>query len=123
VPSPYTVIGTNSRCFTHVSDAVRALVGLMQKESVVGEVFNIGSTQEITILDLAERVRRMVGSSSEIVFVPYSVAYEDNFEDMPRRIPALEKIQRTIGWQPEISLDGILESVIEYNQNTVLRPV
>lgn len=125
---PLTVYGdgSSSRCFTHVSDAVRALIGLMNEEAATGEVFNIGSNQEITILELAEQVRRMVGSSSEITFVPYSVAYEDNFEDMPRRVPCLDKIGRTIGWRPEISLDGILESVIEYNQSlsqVLLRPV
>ena len=122
---PMTVYGdgTASRCFTHVNDAVRALVALMECKEAVGQVFNIGNNEEVTILDLAHKVRETVGSKSEIIFVPYAVAYEENFEDMPRRVPSLEKIQRTIGWEPEIGLDGILESVIEYQQGRSLRPV
>lgn len=120
---PLTVYGdgNNSRCFTHVSDAVRALVGLMECPEAVGQVFNIGNTQEITILELANKVKATVDSASEIEYIPYAIAYEENFEDMPRRVPSLEKIHRTIGWSPEISLDGILESVIEYQQGAVVR--
>ena len=115
---PITVYGdgTSSRCFTHVHDAVRALVSLMDEESAVGEVFNIGNDQEITIIALAEKIREMVGSSSEIVYVPYEVAYEENFEDMRRRVPCIDKIGRTIGWKPEIRLDQLLDSVIEYHR-------
>jgi UDP-glucose 4-epimerase len=115
---PITVYGdgSTSRCFTHVHDVVRALVGLIESPRAVGGVFNIGNDEEITILELAERVRAMVGSSSEITFVPYAVAYEENFEDMQRRVPSVKKINQTIGWSPEISLDRILESVIEYQQ-------
>jgi UDP-glucose 4-epimerase len=122
---PITVYGdgTNSRCFTHVSDAVRALISLMETDVAVGQVFNVGNTEEIRILDLAERVRAMTGSRSEIVFVPYSVAYEENFEDMPRRLPCLEKIGRTIGWAPTIGLTEILESVIEHQQGSKLAAV
>jgi UDP-glucose 4-epimerase len=116
---PITVYGdgSSSRCFAHVSDAVRALVALMETDTAVGEVFNVGSTEEIRIVDLAKRVKSLADSTSEIVFVPYSVAYEENFEDMPRRIPSLEKIRRTIGWEPTIDLAGILESVIEHEQS------
>jgi UDP-glucose 4-epimerase len=122
---PITVYGdgTNSRCFTHVSDAVRALISLMETDVAVGQVFNVGNTEEIRILDLAERVRAMTGSRSEIVFVPYAVAYEENFEDMPRRVPCLEKIGRTIGWAPTIGLTEILESVIEHQQGSTLAAV
>lgn len=122
---PITVYGdgTNSRCFTHVSDAVRALIALMETDVAVGQVFNVGNTEEIRILDLAERVKAMTGSRSEIVFVPYSVAYEENFEDMPRRVPCLEKIGRTIGWAPTIALTEILESVIEHQQGSTLAAV
>ncbi len=119
---PITIYGdgTQSRCFTHVNDTVRALVGLMEAEGTSGEVYNIGSTQEITILELAQRVRAMTGSSSELVFLPYAVAYESNFEDMARRVPSLAKIQRTIGWTPTITIDGILESVIAFHRSEVL---
>ena len=122
---PITVYGdgTNSRCFTHVSDAVRALIALMETDVAVGQVFNVGNTEEIRILDLAERVKAMTGSRSEIVYVPYSVAYEENFEDMPRRVPCLEKIGRTIGWAPTIALTEILESVIEHQQGSTLAAV
>lgn len=105
--------GTQSRCFTHVSDSVRALVGLMNTDKAVGEVFNVGSEEETTILELAERVRDVTGSRSEIRFVPYNVAYEQNFEDMPRRVPSIDKISATIGWRPEVSLERILTSVVE----------
>lgn len=115
---PLTIYGdgTQSRCFTHVSDTVRALIGLMEADDTVGEVYNIGGDQEITILELANRIRRMTDSSSETVFMPYAVAYESNFEDMPRRVPSLEKINRSIGWSPALDTDRILESVIDYHR-------
>jgi UDP-glucose 4-epimerase len=106
--------GTQSRCFTHVSDTVRALVGLMESRAAVGEVFNVGSTEEITMLELADRVCARTGSSSGRVFVPYAVAYEENFEDMPRRVPSVEKIRKAIGWTPRLTLDETLDSVIEH---------
>jgi UDP-glucose 4-epimerase len=119
---PITVYGngTQSRCFTHVSDTVRALVGLMEVDQTVGEVYNVGNSEEITILSLAERIRAMVGCSSEIVFVPYAVAYEAHFEDMPRRVPCTDKIQHAIGWTPRISTDDILQSVIDYQNGGAL---
>ena len=88
---------------------------LMDHEESLGEVFNIGSNQEITILDLAKRVKELTKSESEIVFVPYDEAYEEGFEDMPRRIPDISKVNRLVGFKPEMSLDGILKSVIEYH--------
>jgi UDP-glucose 4-epimerase len=125
--NPITVYGdgSNSRCFTHVDDAVRALLGLMDMEATIGQVYNIGSCQETTILELANRVKLLTGSSSEITFVPFSVAYEDNFEDMRRRVPSIKKVEQAIGWKPQHDLDSILLSVIEYAQTTqyAARPV
>lgn len=114
---PITVFGTGeqSRCFCFVGDVVGALMKLMDHEDAVGEVFNVGSNQEITILDLAHKVKELTRSKSEIVFVPYDEAYEEGFEDMPRRIPDISKVNRQIGFQPEKTLDGILQSVIEYH--------
>jgi UDP-glucose 4-epimerase len=104
-----------------VSDAVRAAIALMDSDQTVGEVFNIGSQDEIKIMDLAERVRALAGSRSEIVCIPYAEAYGENFEDMPRRVPAIEKIRRVVGWAPRIGLDEIIESVIAYQR--ALEPV
>ncbi|HSE24470.1 MAG TPA: hypothetical protein VLB68_22570, partial [Pyrinomonadaceae bacterium] len=91
-----------------------ALVKVMDHDDAVGQVFNIGSNQEISILKLAERVKELTKSTSEIVFVPYDEAYEEGFEDMPRRIPDISKIGALVGFKPEMALDGILESVIDY---------
>lgn len=109
--------GRQTRCFTHVSDAVRAAVGLMDVDRTVGEVFNIGSEQEVKILDLAKRVRELTGSESEIAFIPYEQAYGENFEDMPRRVPSLDKIRRAIGYEPQIGLNETIESVIAYQRS------
>jgi UDP-glucose 4-epimerase len=87
---------------------------LMENNNAVGQVFNIGSNQEITILELAERVKRLTQSDSEIVFVPYDEAYEEGFEDMPRRVPDISKVSELVGFRPQMTLDGILESVIDY---------
>jgi UDP-glucose 4-epimerase len=122
---PLTIYGDGkqTRCFTHVSDTVRALVGLMECPAAVGEVFNVGSTHEISMLELADRVRERTGSASELVFIPYAVAYEENFEDMPRRVPAVEKIRGAIGWTPQVSIDQTLDSVIEHCRAPDLAPV
>jgi UDP-glucose 4-epimerase len=109
--------GSQSRCFTHVSDAVTALIGLAEHTEAVGDVYNIGSTQEITIRDLAERIKELTGSSSRIVFVPYDEAYEEGFEDMMRRVPNISKINRLIGYSPKVGLDQTLMSVIEYQSS------
>jgi UDP-glucose 4-epimerase len=113
---PITIYGDGkqSRCFTHVLDVVRALVSLMDEPAAVGEVFNIGSTEEVTIRQLAERVLALTGSSSPIVEVPYEQAYGEGFEDMPRRVPDIRKIEKLVGYRPTQSLDQILLSVIEY---------
>jgi UDP-glucose 4-epimerase len=105
--------GRQTRCFTHVSDAVGALMSLALNSKAVGEVYNIGNTEEVTILELAERIKRMTGSSSRVVLVPYEKAYEAGFEDMVRRVPDLSKIHALTGYAPSHSLDQILASVIE----------
>ncbi|HYE66296.1 MAG TPA: GDP-mannose 4,6-dehydratase [Pyrinomonadaceae bacterium] len=114
---PITVYGDGkqSRCFGYVGDVVGALVKLMDHPAAVGQVFNIGSNEEVTILELAERVKELTGSKSEIVFMPYEEAYEEGFEDMPRRVPDISKINALVGFRPEMSLDGILQSVINYH--------
>ena len=114
--APITVHGDGSqrRCFTDVSDVVRALLGLIDNPGAVGEVFNVGSQQEISILELANKVKAKTKSASEIVFVPYEKAYEEGFEDMPRRIPDTSKIEKLIGYRPTVSLERILERVIEH---------
>src|SRR5258706_8664475 len=113
---PITVFGDGkqSRCFTHVSDVVRALIGIMDREQSYGQVFNIGNNNEISIGDLAKQVREMCSSKSEIVHIPYEKAYEEGFEDMPRRVPDIGKINQAIGWKPSIPLRQILVDVIEY---------
>jgi UDP-glucose 4-epimerase len=106
--------GKQRRCFGYVGDVVGALVRLMDRPEAVGQVFNIGSNEEISILDLAQRVKELTKSNSEIVFVPYDEAYEEGFEDMPRRVPDITKIKELVDFQPRMTLDGILQSVIEY---------
>ncbi|HET9529980.1 MAG TPA: GDP-mannose 4,6-dehydratase [Blastocatellia bacterium] len=108
--------GSQSRCFTHVSDAVGALMALAEHPRAVGEVYNVGSDQEVSIKELAERIKYMTGSGSRIVFVPYDEAYEEGFEDMMRRVPDISKIQELIGYAPRFSLDEILASVIDYQK-------
>ena len=106
--------GHQTRCFGYVGDTVEALVDLMEHPDAVGQVFNIGSNEEVTILELAERVKQLTNSSSEIVFLPYSEAYEEGFEDMLRRVPSIAKIHDLIGFSPRTTLDGILESTIAF---------
>ncbi len=113
---PMTVFGdgSQSRSFTHVGDVVGALVLLMQEPRAVGDVFNIGNRAEITILELAERIKAITGSASSIVRIPYDEAYEHGFEDMPRRVPDLTKLHQLIGYEPKVQLDEILQSVIDH---------
>jgi len=105
--------GSQSRTFTYVKDVVKALMGLMENDDAVGEVFNIGGTEEITILELAEKIIRETGSSSTVELIPYSEAFEKDFEDMQRRVPGIEKIKKVIGFEPETDLDAILKHVIK----------
>ena len=113
---PLTVFGdgTQSRSFTYVGDVVDALVKLAAEPRAIGQVFNIGNAEEITITALAERVRRQTGSRSAIRYVPYDEAYEAGFEDMPRRVPDIAKIQRLIGFEPRVPLDEIIGKVVDY---------
>jgi UDP-glucose 4-epimerase len=106
--------GTQVRCFCHVSDAVRALKGLMEARGTAGEVFNVGSNEPIRILELAERVLHLTSSASEIVFVPYNEVYGLGIEDMQHRAPSLEKIREATGWRPTLDLDRILEDVLNH---------
>jgi UDP-glucose 4-epimerase len=113
---PITVFGdgTQSRSFTYVGDVVDALIRLAHEPRAVGDVFNIGSTSEVTISELATRVKKMTNSGSPIETVPYDVAYEAGFEDMPRRVPDIAKIQSLIGFAPKMGLDDIIRSVVEH---------
>jgi UDP-glucose 4-epimerase len=109
--------GSQTRCFTHVADVSSALMKLIEHPKAVGEVYNIGSTDEVSILQLAEKVKALTGSNSKIAFQPYDEAYEEGFEDMLRRAPNIAKITGLIGYQPTFSLDEILMSVIDYERS------
>lgn len=106
--------GVQSRCFGYVGDVVNAMIALANHPEAVGQIFNIGSNEEITIMDLARKVKGLTGSQSEIVNVPYEEAYEQGFEDMARRVPDLTKINRLIGYVPKIKLDEIILRVRDY---------
>ncbi len=110
--------GHQSRCFCNVKDTVRAVVQLSQEPKAIGEIFNVGSSEEITIVDLAKRIALRAGSQSEIKMIPYDQAYEAGFEDMRRRVPSTEKIKAAIGWQPTIQLDQTLDEVIAQFRST-----
>jgi len=112
---PITVFGdgTQSRSFTYVADVVDALVKLAQEPRAIGEVFNIGNTEEVTIRELAERVKRLTGSSSPVQLVPYDEAYEAGFEDMPRRVPDISKVHNLVGYEPRLALEEIVCRVVE----------
>jgi UDP-glucose 4-epimerase len=115
---PLTVYGDGrqTRSFTYVGDVVDGLIRLVSEPRAVGGVFNIGNTQELSILDLAERVRSLTESRSEIVLIPYDQAYEAGFEDMPRRVPDLRKIHDLIGYEPRVMLDDILRRVVDHTR-------
>lgn len=113
---PLTVYGdgTQTRTFTYVKDVVQALIKLMEKNDTAGEVFNIGGTEEISILNLAKKIIDKTKSSSSIKIIPYEEAFEKDFEDMSRRVPSIEKLERSIGMVPKTNLDAILDTVIHY---------
>jgi UDP-glucose 4-epimerase len=115
---PITVFGdgTQTRCFTYVGDVVGALTAIVTRDEAYGNVYNVGNTEEISILGLAERVKALTKSSSPIVTIPYDQAYESGFEDMPRRVPELAKIRALIGYEPRVGLDEILRLVIEHQR-------
>jgi UDP-glucose 4-epimerase len=106
--------GSQSRCFAYVSDVVGALVALANHPDAVGQIFNIGSNEEITIMELASKVKTILGSQSEIIKVPYEEAYEQGFEDMARRVPDLTKIKKLVGYTPNVKLDEIILRVWDY---------
>jgi UDP-glucose 4-epimerase len=115
---PLTVYGDGRqmRCFCHVADVVRALAGLIDDERARGNVFNVGATEEISMLDLARRIIAVTGSSSEVSLTTYADAYGDGFEDMFRRIPDIAKVRGLIGWSPTRSLDDVIHDVIEHQR-------
>jgi UDP-glucose 4-epimerase len=106
--------GTQTRSFCHVADTIRALTGLMEAKGISGDVFNVGSTERVTIFELAERVRALTGSQSELSFIPYDQVYELGIEDTLHREPAIGKIRSAIGWRPSLDLERILGDVIEH---------
>jgi UDP-glucose 4-epimerase len=108
--------GAQQRCFCNVNDVVDAIIGLGEASNVNGEVFNIGSNEEISIYALAERIKARTGSRSEIQLIPYDQAYEAGFEDMRRRVPDIRKIRACIGWQPTTPLDETIDQIIAYQK-------
>jgi UDP-glucose 4-epimerase len=108
--------GTQTRCFCHVEDTIRALAALMDAREISGEIFNVGSTERVTITELARRVLELTGSESELVPVPYDEVYGQGIEDMLHRQPAIEKVAGAVGWQPTRTLDEILQDVVEYTR-------
>ncbi len=120
---PITVYGdgTQRRSFTWVGDVVYAMIALIQQPQAYGEVVNVGHTQEISIYDLAVLIKEKTKSSSEIIFVPYDQAYEAGFEDIPRRLPDLSKIQRLIGYRPSLNLPEMLDRIIAYERSKLMR--
>jgi UDP-glucose 4-epimerase len=106
--------GKQSRCFCDVRDTVHALIKLMDSDRAVGEVINVGNTEEITIEDLARRVKQRTGSSSAVEYIPYDQAYEPGFEDMMRRVPSVEKLQSITGFRPQTPLDEIIDRVASH---------
>ena len=109
--------GDQIRCFCHVDDAVRALLLVMDSDKAVGNVFNIGNNQQISIIELAKKIIEITGSKSEIVKVPYSEAYPEGFEDMQRRVPDISKIKSVLGWTPQIGLDQIIKDIAACHTN------
>ncbi len=106
--------GSQSRVFCHVEDAVRAVITLSETDSTIGEYFNVGGVGETTIKELAAKVIERTKSASAIKFVPYSDAYPAGFEDMQRRVPDISKIKQAIGWEPQHSLDSIIDCVVKH---------
>ena len=114
---PLSVYGSGYqiRCFCHVDDAVRALLLVMDSDKAVGEVFNVGNNQQISIMELAKKVIEITGSTSSIEKIAYEKAYPEGFEDMQLRVPDISKINRVLGWKPEINLDQIIKDIAAYN--------
>jgi UDP-glucose 4-epimerase len=113
--------GEQIRCFCHVSDAVRALLLVMDSDKAIGEVFNVGNNEQISIMDLAKKVIAVTGSSSAIEMMDYEKAYPTGFEDMERRVPDISKIKRVLGWQPQIGLEQIIKDIAAHNSDKALK--
>jgi UDP-glucose 4-epimerase len=111
-----TVYGTGkqSRCFLHVKDVIKTLIKLMNNKDAVGQVFNIGSQEEISVENLAKKIIEITKSKSKLVYISYEKAYEEGFEDMQRRVPDIAKVNKLVGFKPTIDLEGIIKSVVEY---------
>jgi UDP-glucose 4-epimerase len=109
--------GDQIRCFCHVDDAVRALLLVMDSDKAVGNVFNIGNNQQISIIELAKKIIEITGSKSEIVKLPYSKAYPDGFEDIQRRVPDISKVKNALSWTPQIGLDQIIKDIAAFHAN------
>ena len=107
--------GDQIRCFCHIADAVRGLLLVMDSDKAVGEVFNIGNNQQISIMELAKKVIEITGSKSTIEKIAYEKAYPQGFEDMQMRVPDISKIKRVLGWSPEIGLDQIIKDIAAFN--------
>ena len=107
--------GDQIRCFCHVDDAVRALLLVMDSDKAIGQVFNVGNNQQISIMELAKKVIEITNSSSKIEMIAYKDAYPDGFEDMQRRVPDISKIKQVLGWTPEINLDQIIKDIAAFN--------
>ena len=114
---PLSVYGSGDqiRCFCHVDDAVRALLLVMDSEKAIGEVFNVGNNQQISIMELAKKVIELTRSSSIVEKIAYEKAYPEGFEDMQRRVPDISKIKQVLGWTPEINLDQIIKDIAAFN--------
>ena len=109
--------GDQIRCFCHVSDAIRALLLVIDSDQAIGQVFNVGNNQQISIMDLAKKVIEITGSKSEIKKIPYSEAYPAGFEDMQRRVPDISKIKNVLGWSPEIGLEQIIRDIADFHRS------
>ena len=109
--------GDQTRCFCHVDDAVKALLLMMDSEKAIGQVFNVGNNQQISIMNLAKKVIEITRSKSEIIKLPYSEAYPDGFEDMQRRVPDISKIKSVLGWSPQIELDQIIKDIAAFHSS------
>ena len=107
--------GDQIRCFCHVSDAIRALLLVIDSDKAMGQVFNVGNNQQISIMDLAKKVIEITGSKSEIKKIPYSEAYPAGFEDIQRRVPDISKIKNVLGWSPEVKLEQIIKDIAAFN--------
>ncbi|MDR4499612.1 MAG: GDP-mannose 4,6-dehydratase [Candidatus Scalindua sp.] len=113
--------GKQARCFANVLDIIDGMTSLVNDSASYGNVYNIGSTEEISIEDLAVKIKEMTGSSSEIKYIPYEVAYGQAFDDMNRRIPCLDRIEQQVGYKPKISLDETLKRIIDYFREGIIR--